>query len=473
MNVWQYIISSDRPYIRYFARLGIAQKLLAIMLAVIIVFSLLVGSLLGESVSSVMEEDLHDRGVSVATEVAKLSAGPIQTGNLLALDELLHTTKNSRPFIEYLFIVDSKNRIVVHTFTEGIPKGLLALEGDVSYRSDRGRIQDIKVPIEDGSLGYVRIGISERELQSLLTGNYWKLVGLTLLVGILGSLVVYRLTTISVRPLLLLIHRAEYIGRGKYGYKPVEVISDDEIGRLAQAMNSMSHSLQLAEEERKRLLQHLITVQENERKRISLELHDESGQALTAIMFSMRALANQVKDEKLQNYILQVRNETEVILQKLRHLAVELRPPALDELGLEVTLRNLAASYGQYSQLYISLECNVPENLDSTISIALYRIIQEGLSNIVKHAQATKALIALQADDRAIRLRICDDGIGLTRQVIQQARLRNRLGIYGIQERVEILGGSLKIESERPQWSTVYTIELPRLQHISKEEEKL
>ena len=117
-----------------------------------------------------------------------------------------------------------------------------------------------------------------------------------------------------------------------------------------------------------------------------MEIHDESGQALTALILSIRALANQVEDQEQREYILAVRDETYHILQKLRHLAVELRPPALDELGIEAAVRNLISGYQKFNNLTVTFICHLQQQPDDMTSLALYRIIQECLTNIIKHS---------------------------------------------------------------------------------------
>lgn len=457
---------------RWFVGLRIATKLGVMLISVILVFSLLAGILLWQTLSQVMGRDLEDRGVAIATEIAAMGSEPIQTSNLLALDELIYMAKNSNSFVEYIFIVDRENHIMAHTFQNGMPRALMALHPSgmvqesgqadkMSFSSDHGRIHDILMPIEDGSPGYVRVGVNEQELNLLLVNNFLELFAITFLVGLLGALFVFKLTQIFTRPLESLMQRSELIAHGHFNQPPLEVVADDEFGRLMTAMNVMAEHLHMGEAERKRLLGHLLTVQEDERKRISMELHDESGQALTALMLSMRALANQTKDEETRQYILAVRDEAAHILQKLRNLAVELRPPALDELGVEAAVQNLLKAYEKYHAVAIFFSCRLDHEFDGVTSLAVYRIIQECMTNIFKHAQASRADILFEdMGDGKLRLVIRDDGIGLTKEKVREARQQNRLGIYGMQERIRILGGHMAIRSERPEWSTVYEITL-------------
>ena len=142
----------------------------------------------------------------------------------------------------------------------------------------------------------------------------------------------------------------------------------------------------------------------------------------------------------LQKALLAIRDETADTLARLRNLAVELRPPALDELGIE-------------------LVCAVETVLGDVESVAVYRIVQECLTNIVRHSHATRAQICLTAEERIV-LYVKDNGDGITPERIRAARRENHMGIYGIVERVRLLAGRMELSAELPEWTTVYRIEL-------------
>ncbi len=452
-----------------FERLKIASKLSVMVSCVILIFALLSGFILWSSLSDVMQQELKERGLSSAREIAQLSSGPIQAENLFSLDELVHTTKKNNKFIFYIFIVDKDNRVMADTFENGMPCGLLALHAPkgadkgpsfLSFTSDRGNIEDILYPIEDGALGYVRLGISEAVLEALLTKNFLKLFFSTIFVGLIGAAFVYKLTNVLTRPLKKLLGQAELISSGHLPQKPLRVSSDDEIGRLMAAMNTLAENLQKSEQQRKLLLKNLLNAQEDERKKISLELHDESGQALTALLLSLRMLANAAKDEENRSYILEVRDEAANILERLRRLAVELRPPALDELGIEAAIKNLIGQYQKYHELNVEFSCALSVPPSDLMNLAIYRIVQECLTNIVKHAHANCSFIGLTQSHNALTLTIKDNGIGITAAAIKKAQQNNHIGLYGIQERVRVLGGSMHLGSEDG-WNTVYKITFP------------
>lgn len=453
----------------WLSHLTIVNKLSVMLVSVLCLFSILTGLLLFETLSDIMTRDLIARGASISSEVAELARDAILSHDLLALEELLSMEKEHNDFIAYAFISDDQNKIMAHTFSQGIPKGLLALHGneqtadvDVKrYMSDRGPIQDIQAPIEDGSLGYVRLGLDESAIEKILANNLLKLAAIIFATGLLGAIFVHHLTHVFTAPLNQLIDFAQKIAKGNADVKPMQTTSTDEFGQLTTAMNTMARHLRHAAQDRQRLLAHLMTAQEDERRRISMELHDETGQALTALLLSLRTLARQASNEESRQYILAVREEAAHTFQRLRSLAVELRPPALDELGLEAAISNLVESYRQHSSVAISFRCQLDRTPGETFSLAVYRMTQECLTNILKHAQAAKAEIELQSSDKGILLYVRDNGIGIAPQRLRQARKENHLGLFGMEERVKILGGTIQFRTEPPAWTTVIAITLP------------
>lgn len=451
---------------QYFARLRIAGKLTVIVMGIVLLFAVLAGALMLATLSDIMRASLERRGLSVAAEVAELSSEALQTGNLFALEELIHTEKRNNDFVAYIFLLDTDGRVMAHTFPKGMPLHLRELHGEGGtepevLRADTslGQIQDIRWPIEEGALGAVRVGVSEDALRELLVSNLLKMLMITLGILLLAAALIFRLSEILTRPLHHLMERAEHISKGHFTRRAITFPATDEIGRLANAMNDMERHLREGAQERSRLLRHIITAQEAERKRIAMELHDESGQTLTALLFSLRALANETDDENMQKALLAIRDETADTLTRLRSLAVELRPPALDELGIEAALEKLVADYRRKHAVDIELTCTVKAVPGDVESLAVYRIVQECLTNIVRHSQATRAQIRLTAGARIV-LYVKDNGIGITQERIRAARRENHLGIYGISERVRLLAGRMELSAEPPEWTTVYRIEL-------------
>ena len=197
------------------------------------------------------------------------------------------------------------------------------------------------------------------------------------------------------------------------------------------------------------LLRRVVAAQEAERQRIARELHDETGQALTAIGMGLRGAASTLRQDvdKAAHNLRQLEAMAIQSLDELRRLISDLRPSHLDDLGLGAALR----WYGNEIQERSGLNVRVvapggPCSLPQTVNMALFRISQEALTNIVKHAKATQAFVNMTQDKDDIILEIMDDGIGFDLKSLNSAQ-KATWGLLGMQERAALLGGSFSIDS--------------------------
>jgi PAS domain S-box-containing protein len=215
-----------------------------------------------------------------------------------------------------------------------------------------------------------------------------------------------------------------------------------------------------AEAARTELLQRIVTAQEDERRRIARELHDEMGQHLTALILDLKLLGDTFSvDSPAREQLERVRREAGQIGQALHRLAVELRPTALDDLGLDVTLRNYVGDWARRSGIRAEYIKVGPTDLrlPSSVETATYRIVQEALTNVAKHAQATQVSVILERRDRSLRVIVEDNGRGFDADALMKPSLAdNRLGLLGMRERVALLGGSLVVESEAGGPTSIY-----------------
>jgi signal transduction histidine kinase len=200
------------------------------------------------------------------------------------------------------------------------------------------------------------------------------------------------------------------------------------------------HALQLAADLR-RSHSRLITLREEERRRLRRDLHDGLGSALTGVTFKLNAVQNLVQNDTATAVVLlqELKSETQVIISDIRRLVYDLRPPALDELGLVSALREHAARTRSPG---MRLNVVAPETvlaLPAAVEIAAYRIAQEALANVMRHAQASMCLIRLSLSAETLTLEILDDGVGLP--VNYQAGV----GVSAMRERAVELGGSFAI----------------------------
>jgi two-component system sensor histidine kinase UhpB len=216
----------------------------------------------------------------------------------------------------------------------------------------------------------------------------------------------------------------------------------------------MEEELQQSQEHLKQLNQQVVTAQEKERQRLSRELHDEIGQALTALKIVLGLIKSELTEDQaiLAGQLGEAINLTGETLEQLRNLAHDLRPPALDTLGLNLTLEDYCREFGRRTHTNITYSGGEISDLSGEIRITLYRFVQEALTNVVKHALANRVWVTLGSRNNLLILTINDDGVGFPNG---SNDIRGGIGLSGMQERLEMLGGKLTVESVPGQGSTI------------------
>jgi signal transduction histidine kinase len=203
-------------------------------------------------------------------------------------------------------------------------------------------------------------------------------------------------------------------------------------------------------------LRRAVEGQELERRRLARELHDETGQALTSILLGLGALEDVDGGEALNAAVAELRDLVVATLQDVRRLAVELRPTALDDFGLTAALERLTDNFAEQTGIEIELAAGLGnDRLPSDVETVLYRLVQEALTNVVKHAHAEHVIIVLQQKQGVVSAVIEDDGRGFTDGEGQRG-----LGLVGMRERVALVDGSFRIESS-PTSGTTLVVEVP------------
>src|SRR5579885_703269 len=207
-----------------------------------------------------------------------------------------------------------------------------------------------------------------------------------------------------------------------------------------------------------RLSQQLMSVQEEERRRLSRELHDGIGQSLTAILSYLWLIEQQLPPDAtvLRSRTAEARRLASTTMAELRELSQLLRPSTLDDYGLVPSLRSHLRAFAERHQITATFDADgLPERLPPAVETAVYRITQEALTNVARHARATRVRVDLSLADGTLRLDIQDDGVGLRPEAAARA---DGGGLLGIRERVRSLGGRVRISSER---GTRLSVELP------------
>jgi signal transduction histidine kinase len=230
-------------------------------------------------------------------------------------------------------------------------------------------------------------------------------------------------------------------------------------------LEAMAGELRKSEERLQRLSSDLFSVQENERKRISFELHDELGQAMAALKLQVGAIARRLGDtdpKELQLACDEMRNNINQIIENVRRLSRDLSPVVLDDLGLQAAIEYLVNNFSKIYNVAIKYQLiDINHLFDEESQRIIYRILQEALNNIGKHAQAKHVSLVIKEEDRSVRFTVKDDGQGFNVQkTLDKKGAERGMGLVAMTERVRILGGRINIVS-RPGIDTTVTFTAP------------
>lgn len=232
-----------------------------------------------------------------------------------------------------------------------------------------------------------------------------------------------------------------------------------ELARANASLTAEIAARNLAEVARQELLQRLATAQEDQRRRIARELHDQMGQHLAALSLGLKSLEGVTPEPSPgRERLRQLRELTDTLGKEVHQLALELRPTALDDLGLFTALTNYAEAWSARSGIAVDFHGNEleRERLPPSVETTLYRIVQEGLTNVLKHARARNVSLVLRRTPGQVLAVLEDDGQGFEEEKDMPAGSRPRLGLLGMRERAELVGGTLTVESAPGKGTAIY-----------------
>ena len=301
------------------------------------------------------------------------------------------------------------------------------------------------------------------------------LIGLFAAIGITLSLLVnFFILDAALRPLRELRKLAEKISHGDNLQLDHLKNPDADTVSLTSAIRSLVSQLDDRNRELHALSGRAINAQEEERKSIARSLHDDTGQALSMLIISLDQLEAHLpgKQEGLKVEIQQARTLAANALAELRRIVFGLRPAILDDLGLVPAIRWYARSNLEPAGLNIEVQApdQIPE-LPPEVSISLFRISQEAVNNILRHAAASSVHINLSLQPGSITLQIKDNGRGFNQQTVsEEALASHHLGLLGLRERAELLGGQVNLDSA-PGQGTCLEVRLPLSSTIELNEE--
>lgn len=328
-------------------------------------------------------------------------------------------------------------------------------------------------------------------------------------IAVVGPVVAWALAQSVVRPVRVLTDAAQMIADGRLS-EGIAISGEDEVGRLGEALETMRlrlrdsldrirhwnrelegrvrertqeleasrnrleatvaenlglyEELQRKEALRTELLRRVISVQEEERRRMARELHDETSQALTALIMSLKTASQAVPADEvgLVAKLHDLESVSRGLLENVHRLIFDLRPSVLDDLGLVAAVRWYAESRLGPAGTRAHVETEGTERrLPSQIETAVFRVAQEALTNVARHARAENAAVSLSFDDAMLRVEVEDDGRGFDVADVERSADGTRgLGLLGMRERVALLDGTLAIDS-MPDGGTTVSVEVP------------
>lgn len=402
---------------------------------------------------------------SVATEMhAAIDAGTRIVRNTI---EQLPATQDDPRYIERLLavfdgnrhlraaLVDTNNVEHASSLTDSAPSAPLWFENLINVTPETSRI-----PLPQEAAPYVAIVLATYPRNEI--GELWVrtrddmaiLVSFSIAAALMGYWIIGR----TLRPLQTLSTGLAVVSGGDYTAR-VDGGGSPETARLAGAFNHMAEHLGTLEEKNRRLNEQLLSIQEEERADLARDLHDEIGPFLFAVNVDAAAISRLADAADKPEIKEQARAIQEAVSHMQRHvktILAHLRSPGLLDIGLEQAVVNLATFWQRrHGEISIRVEI-AAESFGESRDSAIYRLIQEGLSNAVRHAQARVINIAVRTHDDII-VEIADDGIGFT----PPPNDSSGFGLVGMRERVNAMGGTLVMTTRPDKRGTVVTVRLP------------
>lgn len=453
---------------------SLQMKMFGLIVAVVLAVAACSFVWMQSALSGSLSLQVESRARALATYVASRSVDPLLTNNIYALNALVDDTVKNNEDVKYLFIIGENGEVVVSSekalvVSDELLSANASIEEDGLYResskaleTDVGKIMDNAAPVFKEGGAEVRVGMGYESVGSFMADVSSQLLVIVGLVLAMAMAVSYAIVRVTLRPVKDLVGLTERVSEGELGERAHEY-NRDEIGRLAESFNRMLDDLQVAEAERNDyvgeladkerilglLLQKVINAQEDERKRIARELHDETSHSLTAMLIELQELKRDgLLTADQEDHATALKSLIDQALKDINQLAWNLRPSVLDKFGLRVSLERYVEEIEAHHSLSVDLVVQGDTaSLPPDVEITIYRLVQEAVTNVVKYARACELGIMLVVNTSFVSVVVEDDGIGFDVDAITKRRPGEHLGLLGMDERVSILGGTLDIES--------------------------
>ena len=494
----------------HWLHVSLRTKLTLLIEALVIILVVVTGIITTVHEKKTLEGELYKRGLALAQDLARFSVSPLLSNDLATLRRFVKHTL-TQDYVLYALILDPRGRVVMHTDLNEVGKvyhdNLAIIAGSsresgctsLNPKGNKGQC-DIYAPINvsEARLGTVLLGYSYKAVADEIAAARRRILYIGLGTIIIGGIIAYLLATFISLPIKKITARMEKVAGGDLA-AIADINRSDEIGSLVNSFNRMAADLgkhrkhlevlveartaalteanqQLSQEIRERrkaeeevrqsqgqlrdLASHLQFIREEERIQIAREIHDELGQALTAIKMDIHWLGHKLPNDQqvLLDKLQAMSKLVDLTVQTVRRLSSELRPKLLDDLGLSAAIEWQASEFSNRAGIPCDFRSE-PDDiiLDKARSTAFFRIFQETLTNIARHAQATEVEIILKKNADNVEMIVRDNGEGITDQAILDPKA---LGITGMRERAHSLGGNFKIDGV-PHRGTTVKVSIP------------
>lgn len=419
--------------------------------------------ILTESLKNKMTQSYYQLSYSVVDD--------IRTDNIYQINQKINTIASKSEEIAYIIIYDNEKNIIGKSIKD-VPEKLVTFDENrdsfMEYNSSKGHLIDYISKIEDVDIGYVRLGFYTKSIYEKTYKEFINIALLNTIVFLILLIVAYNIAKLVEKPISDLTDVVNDIAiHDNYSKKVFKNNYSRDFYVLIDSINKMIISNEENKKVNNRLLNKVFDVQEEERKVLSRELHDEVSQSLASLLFLLTNLIDKEVDTLKKDRLILIKDELDKSLSNIRNIAVNLRPPVLEEHGLKAALNKFIDEYMSMYGIEVTFETNIEEINNDNFNITIYRIIQECLTNIKKHANATRVNVRFFMNSDYIVLKISDNGIGLSYDRILEARSEGRLGVYGIKERVLDFSGEFSVEKSE-KYSTIIECKFKKI-NIVKE----
>jgi signal transduction histidine kinase/CHASE3 domain sensor protein len=412
--------------------------------------------------------------------LAKSLGNYMQTGEMLYADQLNTAEREFTEFLRLYQVVvlspEEKNWAdeLQKRSDEGLNLARNVIDMEKSRRLQLGAFmqnyRDLASTLNDRVQIRTERGLSKAKEELLEAGRSTNTtILIVLIVSLIFGILAGVWTTHSItRRLEHLTSVMTSVGQGDRARR-VKLTGGDELKLMGDTFNAMVDQLEQAERDRNAGLRQFASsmqrAQEDERARISRELHDDLCQRLTGMKFRVEVLEDEAMpvDRKVAKQLRDVREELDRSIVEVRRISSNLRPSVLDDFGLITALRLLGKEFEKQHSIPVEVICSesMPADMPGDCEIAMYRIAQEALANVAKHARAFSVDLSLTADEGSIVLKIHDNGRGMDDNVATRMRVPGHgLGMLGMRERAELLGGSFAVDSSYDRGTSI-TVAIP------------